>query len=83
MSQQTTRPFDHNDKWLVDDEGYVVGVRCAGLSRDFAFVLGEVDPITGGITGQTSGGEQIMVISADAPSDGDGRLDGTIYIQTV
>lgn len=41
------------------------------------------DPLTGEIEGLTSGGDQILVISASAPSDADGRPDGTIYIQTA
>jgi len=42
------------------------------------------DPDTGDIEGMVGpDGQLVIVISADAPSDADGRADGTIYIQTA
>ena len=47
-------------------------------------VTSRIDPVTGGIEGLVGAdGNLMLVISADAPTDGDGRVNGTIYIQTA
>ena len=38
---------------------------------------------SGNVLGLTAGGEQCIVISSDPPSDSDGRVNGTIYIQVL
>ena len=50
---------------------------------------GAIIPVTatrdasGNVLGLTAGGEQCIVISSDPPSDSDGRVNGTIYIQVL
>ena len=38
---------------------------------------------SGNVVGLGAGGEQCIVISSDPPSDSDGRVNGTIYIQVL
>lgn len=47
------------------------------------YVSAAVNASTGGIEKYLVGGEDAIVMSSDAPSDADGRPDGTIYIQTA
>lgn len=43
-----------------------------------------LDPTTGAVTGLVGpSGSDFLVVSSSAPSDSDGRPDGTIYIQTA
>jgi hypothetical protein len=69
-------PVNQNDQWVVDEKGRVIGVRRFGQHyppREQVFA--ETDPLTGGSVN--------IVVSNAAPSNGDGRPDGTIYVQTV
>jgi hypothetical protein len=41
------------------------------------------DPLTGGVTGIVGPTGDFLVVASTAPSNADGRPNGTIYIQTV
>lgn len=58
---------------VLDSEGRVKDFAVDGT--EMGVVTGTTDPITGGVVS--------IVVSSTAPSDADGRPDGTIYVQTV
>lgn len=57
------------------DAGVETRLKSAGIARDSAEVDGPFLGVGNGVAG--------VVVSEDAPSDADGRPDGTIYIQTA
>jgi hypothetical protein len=62
-------------------------MKAAGLKIPGALVPGTLRILTdssGAITGLMGpDGKQFLVVSSSAPSNSDGRPDGTIYIQTA
>lgn len=64
-----------NDQILMelDPSGRIVDLLVEG--KHLGVVTATTDPITGMVVS--------IVVSSTAPSDADGRPDGTIYVQTV
>lgn len=70
-------------RFFQDLDGSVTIQDNTGTITRGATAVAKVDEAgkTVGIVGRD--GKDFLVVSADAPSDDDGRPDGTIYIQTA
>ncbi len=56
------RLISPGDSWLVDEDNRVLGIAPAGTGKETTLVGVDVDPVTGGITGLTSGGSRIRSV---------------------
>ena len=70
------RGYNHNDVMILPDGSRWILSQGEGWTRTFL----NIDPTTGSVVGLVGpSGSDFLVVSADAPSDADGRPDGTIY----
>lgn len=67
--------------WVVDDNGEVVSYRKDNNAE--TPIARMATDASGNVTGLVGPDGDFLVVSSSAPSDSDGRPDGTIYIQTA
>lgn len=67
--------------WVVDDNGEVVSYRKDNNAE--TPIARMATDASGNVTGLVGPDGDFLVVSSYAPSDSDGRPDGTIYIQTA